>query len=128
VLGWLKSEQRDRRRKIRLDRKQLEVRARHFLKSYLKADEKQKPEYYRAVEEASKKCQPAKSGLPSSELGDAQIAEAAISELARQQSLSSIQLIRTWKAATIAAPWAAITSPSGESFPVIMSSIRCGLS
>jgi hypothetical protein len=77
VFGWLKSEQRDRRRKIRLDRKHLEVRARHFLKSYLKADEKQKPQYYRAVEEASKKCQPAISGMPSSELGDARIAEAA---------------------------------------------------
>ena len=77
VFGWLNSEQRDRRRKIRLDRKHLEVRARHFLKSYLKADEKQKAQYYRAVEEASKKCQPAISGMPSSELGDARIAEAA---------------------------------------------------
>jgi hypothetical protein len=77
VFRWLKSEERDRRRKIRLDRRHLEARARHFLKSYLKADETQKPDYYRAVEEASKRCQPAKSGLPSSELGDAQIAEAA---------------------------------------------------
>jgi hypothetical protein len=77
VFGWLNSEQRDRRRQIRLDRKHLEVRARHFLKSYLKADEKQKPQYYRAVEEASKKCQPAISGMPSTDLGDARIAEAA---------------------------------------------------
>jgi hypothetical protein len=77
VFRWLKSEQRDRRRKIRLDRKHLEVRTRHFLKSYLKADEKQKPQFYRVVEEASKKCQPAISGMPSSELGDARIAEAA---------------------------------------------------
>jgi hypothetical protein len=76
VLGWLKSEQRDRRRKIRLDRKHLEVRARHFLKSYLKANEKQKPQFYRVVDEASKKCQPAISGMSSSELGDARIAEA----------------------------------------------------
>ena len=77
MFDWLKSEHRDRRRKIRLDRKHLEVRARHFLKSYLKADEKQKPQYYRAVEEASKKCQPAISGMPSTDLGDARIAEAA---------------------------------------------------
>jgi hypothetical protein len=76
VFGWLKSEQRDRRRKIRLDRKHLEVRARHFLKSYLGADENQKPQFYRAVEKAAKKCQPAISGMPPSELGDAQIAEA----------------------------------------------------
>jgi hypothetical protein len=76
VLGWIKSEQRDRRRKIRLDRKHLEVRARHFLKSYLKANEKQKPQFYRVVDEASKKCQPAISGMSSSELGDARIAEA----------------------------------------------------
>jgi hypothetical protein len=76
VFGWFKSEQRDRRRKVRLDRKHLEARARRFLKGYLEADEAQKPQFYRAVEEASKQCQPAKSGVPSSELGDAQIAEA----------------------------------------------------
>jgi hypothetical protein len=42
----------------------------------LKADEARKPQFYRAVEEASKQCQPAESGLPPSELADAQIAEA----------------------------------------------------
>jgi hypothetical protein len=75
VFGWFKSEQRDRRRKVRLDRKYLEARTRRFLKSYLEADGPQKPQFYRAVEEASKQCQPAKSGVPSSEFGDARIAE-----------------------------------------------------
>ena len=76
MFGWFKSEQRGRRTKVKLDRKHLEARARRFLKSYLKASEPQKPQFYRAVEEASKQCQPAKAGVPSSELGDAQIAEA----------------------------------------------------
>src|SRR5216684_7321645 len=76
VFGWFKSEQRERRRKIRLDRKHLEARSRRFLKSYLNADETRKPQFYRAVEEASKQCQPVKSGLPPPELEDAQIAEA----------------------------------------------------
>ena len=70
VFGWFKSEQRDRRRKVRLDRKHLEARSRRFLKTYLDADEAQKPQFYRAVEEASKYCQPADSGVPSSELED----------------------------------------------------------
>ena len=76
VFGWFKSEKRERRRKIKLDRKHLEARARRFLKSYLNADETRKPQFYRAVEEASKQCQPVKSGLPPPELEDAQIAEA----------------------------------------------------
>jgi hypothetical protein len=76
VFGWFKSEQRDRRRKIKLDRNHLEARARHFLESYLEADEMQKPQFYRAVEEASEQCQPAISSVPASELRDAQIAEA----------------------------------------------------
>jgi hypothetical protein len=76
VFGWFKSEQRERRRKIRLDRKHLEARSRRFLKRYLNADETLKPQFYRAVEEVSKQCQPAKSGLPPPELEDAQIAEA----------------------------------------------------
>jgi hypothetical protein len=79
VFGWFKSEQRDRRRKVRLDRKHLEARSRRFLKTYLDADEAQKPRFYRAVEEASKYCQPADSGVPSSELEDPQIAEATSS-------------------------------------------------
>jgi hypothetical protein len=76
VFGWFKSEKRERRKKIRLDRKHLEARSRRFLKSYLNADETRKPQFYRAVEEASKQCQPVKSGLPPPELEDSQIAEA----------------------------------------------------
>jgi hypothetical protein len=75
VFGWLKSERRERRRKIRLDRKHLEARSQRFLKRYLNADETLKPQFYRAVDEVSKQCQPAKSGLPPPELEDAQIAE-----------------------------------------------------
>ena len=75
MFGWFKFEQRDRRRKIRLDRKHLEARARRFLKNYLEADELQKPRFYRAVEEATKQCEPAQSSEPYSELRDARIAE-----------------------------------------------------
>ena len=75
VFGWFKSEQRDQRRKIRLDRKHLETRARRFLKNYLDADVTRKPHLYRAVEDASQHCQPPQSEL--SEFEDAQIAEAA---------------------------------------------------
>jgi hypothetical protein len=69
-------EKRERRRKVKLDRKHLEARSRRFLKSYLNADETRRPQFYRAVEEASKECQPVKLGLPPPELEDAQIAEA----------------------------------------------------
>jgi hypothetical protein len=79
VFSWHKSEQRDRRRKVRLDRKLLEARSRRFLKSYLNADETRKPQFYRAVEDASKLCHPAGLGLPPPELEDAQIAEATSS-------------------------------------------------
>jgi hypothetical protein len=75
VFGWLKSERRERRRKIRLDRKHLEARARRFLKIYLNADETRKPQFYRVVEEASKQCRPMGSGLPLPELEDNPIAE-----------------------------------------------------
>ena len=76
AFGWFKSERREQRKKVRLDRKHLEARARRFLENYLKADEARKPQFYRAVEEVSKQCQPAESGLPPSELADAKIAEA----------------------------------------------------
>jgi len=76
VFGWFKTERRERRRTVRLDRKYLEARSRRFLKIYLDADETRKPQFYRAVDEASKRCQPVDSGLPPSELEDAQIAEA----------------------------------------------------
>jgi hypothetical protein len=58
MFGWFKSERRERRKKVRQDRKHLEARARRFLKSYLEADDVRKPEFYRAVEDISKKCHP----------------------------------------------------------------------
>ena len=76
VFGWFQPEKWSKQRKVRLDRKHLEARTRRFLKSYLAADEARKPQFYRAVEAASKQCQPAVSGLPPSELEDAKIAEA----------------------------------------------------
>ena len=77
MFGLLNSEQRERRRKGKLDRKHLKARARRFLKIYLDADEMRKPQFYRVVEEASKQCRP--SGSPFLELEDAQIAEATSS-------------------------------------------------
>jgi hypothetical protein len=67
--------------------------SRRFLKRYLNADETLKPQFYRAVEEVSKQCQPAKSGLPPPELEDAQIAEATSSAamkmvLAREERIA----------------------------------------
>jgi hypothetical protein len=44
VFSWFKSEQRERRRKVKLDRKHLEARSRRFLKNYLNADETRKPQ------------------------------------------------------------------------------------
>lgn len=76
MFGWFKSEQRERRRKVRLDRKHLEARARRYLRNYLNADETRKPQFYRAVEEASRQCQPAELDLERSKLEDALIAEA----------------------------------------------------
>jgi hypothetical protein len=76
AFGWFKSERRERRKQIRLDRKHLEARSRRFLRSYLNADQTRKHHFYRAVEEVSKLCRPAKIGLPPPELEDAQIAEA----------------------------------------------------
>ena len=58
MFDWFKSERHERRKKVRQDRKQLEVRARRFLKRYLEADEVRKPEFYRAVEDISQKCRP----------------------------------------------------------------------
>jgi len=76
VFGWFKSEQREWRRKIRLDRKHLKARSRRFLRRYLNADQTRKHHFYRAVDEMSKQCQPARLGLLPPELEDAQIAEA----------------------------------------------------
>jgi hypothetical protein len=74
VFGWLGSEQRERRSKVRADRKHLEVRSRRFLKNYLDADETRKPRFYRALEQASGQCHPA--SFPPADMEDAQIAEA----------------------------------------------------
>ena len=76
VIGWFASERRERRRKVRLDRKHLEPRARRFLKIYLNADETRKPEF---SQEASEQCRPSGSVLPPLELEDAQVAEATSS-------------------------------------------------
>ena len=53
MFEWLRPEQRERRNKIRADRKHLEARARRFLKGYLNSEEVGKPQYYRAVEDIS---------------------------------------------------------------------------
>ena len=79
LIGWFASERRERRRKVRLDRKHLEPRARRFLKIYLNADETRKPEFYQAVQEASEQCRPSGSSLPPLELEDGQVAEATSS-------------------------------------------------
>jgi hypothetical protein len=75
VFGWFKSEQRERRRKARLDREHLEARSRRFLKNFLNADQTRKSQYYQAVDAATEQCYPA-DALLSPELDDAQIAEA----------------------------------------------------
>ena len=76
MFGWFKSEARKRRRKVKLDRKHLEARARRFLETYLDADERRKPLYYRAVDDASMQCQPANVRFLRSDLADALLAEA----------------------------------------------------
>ena len=76
MFGWFKSEQRERQRKVRQARKHLEVRARRFLKSYLDADQTRKPQFYRAVEDISKKCHPAEPNLSQPDMDDRRLAEA----------------------------------------------------
>jgi hypothetical protein len=56
MFDWFKSKTRERRKKVRLDRKHVEARARRFLESYLDADEMQKPHFYRAVQDISNMC------------------------------------------------------------------------
>ena len=84
MFGWFNSEHRERRRKVRLNRKHLEARSRGFLKNFLDADETRKPHFYQAVETASEQCHPAE---PLAELDDAQIAEAT-SDAAMKMVLS----------------------------------------
>ena len=77
MFGWFYSEHRKRRKKVKLDRKHLEARTGRFLKAYLDAQVMRKPQFYRAVEEASKHCQQAAGDLPPpSKLENAEIAEA----------------------------------------------------
>src|SRR4051794_2425821 len=76
VFDWFRSDKRLQRSKIKSDRKHLEARTRRFLKSYLAAVEKQKAQFYRAVEDASKECQPAQLDPTNSGAEDAEIAEA----------------------------------------------------
>jgi hypothetical protein len=75
VFGWLNSEIREKRRKVRFDRKHLEPKTRRFLIRYLAADQARKAKFYRAVEDISTECRAA-IGVPISELEDSQIAEA----------------------------------------------------
>jgi hypothetical protein len=76
MFEWLRAEHRERRKKIKLDRQHLEARARRFLRGYLEAGEAGKPQYYQAVEDISRKCQPALSlAVPAS--NDSWISEAA---------------------------------------------------
>jgi hypothetical protein len=74
MFDWFRPEQRALRRKVRLDRKCLEAGARRFLQSYLSADHGRKPQFYLAVEEATRECSPAAWSLLVIE--DAKIAEA----------------------------------------------------
>ncbi len=73
MFGWLKFEQRARRKTVKLDRTHLEARTRRFLKAYLAADETRKPPFYHAVEDASAKCHPPNTDY---QLEDAEMAEA----------------------------------------------------
>jgi hypothetical protein len=82
IFGWFRSKgARDRSRLIKKDREHLEARARHFLKSFLKADENGKAQFYRVVEDAVQRCQAdAGVGQPSTELEDEQVARAISAE------------------------------------------------
>ena len=89
MFGWFKSERRERRKKVILDRTHLEEKARRFLKSYLDADQTRKPQFYRAVDDISKTCQPADS-LSQPDMDDGQIAEAT-SQAALQMVLDRVR-------------------------------------
>jgi hypothetical protein len=82
LFGWFRSKgARDRSRLIKKDREHLEARARHFLKSFLKADENAKAQFYRVVEDAVQRCQAdAGVGQPSTELEDQQVTRGTSAE------------------------------------------------
>ena len=88
MFSWLR--RGSRRRKIREDRKYLEARARHFLKSYLAAEVATKHRYYEAVEGASAACHPAITDptLEDAHIADA-TAEAALKVVKRRGELAS---------------------------------------
>jgi hypothetical protein len=90
MFGWFKSESRKRRKKVKLDRKHLEGRARRFLTNYLEADQIRKPHFYRAVDEVSRTCQPPESNVGLST--DLQIAEDT-SQAAMKMSLDRMASI-----------------------------------
>ena len=89
MFGWFKSERRERQKKVRQDRKHLEERVRRFLKSYLDADQTRKPQFYRAVEDISKKCQPAELSLGQPDTDDRRFAEAT-SQAALKMALDRV--------------------------------------
>jgi hypothetical protein len=91
VFGRFKSEQRERRKKVSLDRIHLEGRTRRFLSAYLAADEMRKPQFYRMVEAASKKCGSTNIGAASSESEEAQIAEDA--QIAEATSNAAMKIV-----------------------------------
>ena len=90
MFGWFKSKGRERQKKVIQDRKHLEERTRRFLKSYLNADETRKPQFYRAVEDISKKCQPAELSLSQPDKDDRRFAEAT-SQAALQMVLDRVE-------------------------------------
>ncbi len=78
AIAWFKSKSERAARKLAdHDRQHFKSRARHFLKSYLEADEDEKPLFYRAVDAAVQACQ-IEAGVvhPSPDLEDAEIAMA----------------------------------------------------
>jgi hypothetical protein len=78
AIAWFKSKSERAARKLAdHDRQHFKSRARHFLKSYLEADEGEKPLFYRAVDAAVQACQ-IEAGVvhPSPDLEDAEIAMA----------------------------------------------------
>jgi hypothetical protein len=90
MFGGLKSEERERKRKVRLDRKHLGARSRRFLKIYLNANEMRKRDFYRVITNAAAHCYPDR---PSPELQDAEIADGA-SSAALKVVLSRVDRIK----------------------------------
>lgn len=74
MFDWFRFSSRERRKKLRLDRKHIEERARRFLKSYLDAEEMRKPDFYRTVQRISEMCQPAEL-IGRVDVDDSRIAE-----------------------------------------------------